>query len=123
MMTEHAWEMILREILSGMKPYLDIQTKILIDEFLYGTMREGKETMSSYVTKKINKHRDMCSALGFMKVKGKNCSHETEVQKDLPDEIKAYVYDKHRRSSGKNPSVGFVNTHCGPYYRDDPEVR
>ena len=83
------------EILIPMKPYLDIETKVLIEQCLYGTHREGKETFSSYITRKQNKYRDLLSALGHYLVKCSKCGHDNERQRELPDEIWSYIIEKH----------------------------
>ena len=45
--TNECWDLILKEILTGMKPYLDIEIDVLMEEFVFKTNRESKETMSS----------------------------------------------------------------------------
>ena len=59
MLTEQCWDLLLTEILTPMKPYLDIETKVLIEQTIFLTSRENKETMSSYLMRKTNKHREL----------------------------------------------------------------
>ena len=70
--TEESWSLIPKEILTATKPYLDVELKVLIEERIFATSREQKETFSSYVTRKTNKYRDLCANLGF---KSHECSH------------------------------------------------
>ena len=56
--------MIMREILTQMKPYLDVGIKVIMEEYVWGTKRQNKESMSSYITRKTTKRRDFCSAFG-----------------------------------------------------------
>ena len=47
--------------------------------------------MTSYITRKQNKRRDFCSALGPQCVKCPTCFGAVTTGKDLPDEIWAYL--------------------------------
>ena len=40
-----------------MKSYSDVETEVLIEEFIYHTERQGKENMNSFVTR-TNKQRN-----------------------------------------------------------------
>ena len=55
LVTGDAWRLIMMEILKVCKPYLDVETDVLIEETLFTTQKESKETMSSYLTKKLHK--------------------------------------------------------------------
>ena len=55
---EEAWELILTEILTNLKPYLDIQTEVLIERMLFTGDRSGKETMSAFLTRHSNLKRE-----------------------------------------------------------------
>jgi len=65
--TEKAWGLILTEILNNLKPYLDVETEVLIEEVIFTTTKDSKETMSSYIARKVNKKIDMVSAFGSKK--------------------------------------------------------
>ena len=47
-----------------LKPYLDVELEALIEETIFTVHKESKESMTSYITRKINKRRDLCSAPG-----------------------------------------------------------
>ena len=89
--TEHAWDWILNEILISLKPYLDVELDVVIEETLFVVTKDAKESMQSYVTRKINKRRELTSALGQSKEECKNCGQATSVPLDLPDEIWSYL--------------------------------
>ena len=42
------------EILQNLKPYLDIEQDVLIEEFFYTVTRDAKESMAGYATGKVN---------------------------------------------------------------------
>ena len=46
-----SWLLILKEILKICKPYLDVETDVLIEETIFTTQKEGKESMASYLTR------------------------------------------------------------------------
>ena len=62
LVTEEAWALIMTEILQNLKPYLDIEQDVLIEEFFYMVTRESKESMAGYVTRKVNKNRDLVNS-------------------------------------------------------------
>ena len=84
--TEDAWRLILTEIITLCKPYVDIERDVLIDEFLYHGQRENKETFTTFVTKKSRKYDDLRQSLGHEKINCTSCKHEMTRQKELPDE-------------------------------------
>ena len=43
------WNRILKENLGEMKPFSDIETKVLIEETFFVITRESKELMSNYI--------------------------------------------------------------------------
>ena len=92
--TENAWEMILREILSGLKPFIDIELDVLIEEILYKSDRVSRESMNSYITRRISKLRDLEKTLGQEIIKCTKCAHEITRQKTIPDEIWTYIIQK-----------------------------
>ena len=55
LVTDKAWELIVREIINSLKPYLDVEVDVLIEETIFATDKESKETMSGYVTRKMVK--------------------------------------------------------------------
>ena len=61
---EGAWKLILKEVLNGLKPYLDVEVDVLIEETLFTVTKDSKETMNSYVSRKLNKKRELSAALG-----------------------------------------------------------
>ena len=89
--TAEAWELILREILGNLKPYLDVENEVLIEETLFMVTRDNHESMSNYVTRKINKRRELDAALGKQKIECTFCSKSFTVPKDIPDEIWSYL--------------------------------
>ena len=89
--TTEAWSLILTEILTSLKPYLDIETEVLIEEAVFTTTKESKETMQSYVTKKVNKKIDMISAFGQRKINCGHCNQQVTIPKELPDELWTYL--------------------------------
>ena len=91
LVTVEAWNLILTEILAMLKPYLDVELDVLIEEAVFLTSKESRETMSAFVTRKMNKRRDLPNALGTLKVHCPNCSQTITTNKDLPDEIWSYL--------------------------------
>ena len=91
MVTAEAWNVILKEILGVLKPYLDVELEVLSEETIFTVHNESKESMTNYVTRTINKRRDLCSALGQQCVECPNCQQTFTTGKDLPDEIWAYL--------------------------------
>ena len=71
--TKEAWELILKEILTSLKPYLDIELDVLIEETVFLTQKDHKESMAAYVTKKLNKKRELLAALGQSQHKCLGC--------------------------------------------------
>ena len=99
LLTANAWELILREILVTMKPYLDVELDVLIEETLYAVTKDNKETMTSYVSRKMNKKREMQQALGMESVCCKDCNATRTVPRDIPDEIWSYIMRRHANMS------------------------
>ena len=93
-LTDECWEIILREILTHMKPYLDIETKVLIEQTLYGTTRENKETFASYLTRKVTKNRDLSATLGYSKTSCKSCGAPCEHKVEIPEVIWAHILER-----------------------------
>ena len=93
-LTDECWEIILREILTHMKPYLDIETKVLIEQTLYGTTREAKETFASYLTRKVTKSRDLSATLGYSKISCKSCGAPCEHKVEIPEIIWAHILER-----------------------------
>ena len=103
--TAECWELILREILAAMKPYLDVELDVLMEEFVFKCNRESKESMQSYIGRKANKYRDLCSAFGQTKIKCSHCNNCTTTNIDFPDPFKgmlwkrgAHLSDDHRKA-------------------------
>ena len=86
-----AWPLILNELLVHLKPYIDVQLDILIEEAIFSVHRESKEPMTAYVTRKTNKRRELCAALGFTKVECSECKGQSSIVKDFPDEMWSYL--------------------------------
>ena len=91
MLTDRCWDLIMTEILTQMKPFLDIETKVLIEQLFFTTTRENKETMSSYLTRKTNKHRELSVGLGHKCVKCQNCLSDVKVKEEIPDSCLLYT--------------------------------
>ena len=89
--TDQAWELILTEILTQLKPYLDIEVDILMEEFVYHCARVNKETFSSYVTRKNTKYRDLRNLLRPTKCKCTSCGHEDTKPTELPMEMWGFL--------------------------------
>ena len=85
------------EILKVCKPYLDVETEILIEETLFTTQKDHKETMTNYLTRKLHKRRDLVSALGHRKISCSQCSHCTDEPVDLPEKIWTYLLKRDAR--------------------------
>ena len=79
------------EILTNLKPFLDVETDVLIEETFYAVTRDAKETMSAYVTRKVNKRRELVNAFAEKKTKYPHCDETTTVPMDIPDEIWSYI--------------------------------
>ncbi len=92
--TPEAWGLILKEILTELKPYLDVETEVLIEELFFVIKKESRELMSSYLTKKINKKREVEAALGKTRQCCANCLKESDVPQKVPDEIWTYILKK-----------------------------
>ncbi len=71
----------------SLKPYLDVELDVLIEETIYALTKDSKEAMASYVTRKANKRIEMCNALGKDKINCPQCTHAFTHQRDLPDEV------------------------------------
>ena len=102
--TNECWSLILGEILTGMKPYLDIEIDVMMEEFVFKCKRESKETMSSYVTRKMNKHRDLQQAMGKKQVVCPHCQGDFTTNNDFPDEFLAHLWRKDAQLSDDNRS-------------------
>ena len=102
--TNECWSLILGEILTGMKPYLDIEVDVMMEEFVFKCKRESKETMSSYVTRKMNKHRDLQQALGKKHVACPHCQCNFTINNEFPDEFLAHLWKKDAQLSDDNRS-------------------
>ena len=89
--TSEAWELILKEILTTLKPYLDVELDVLIEETVFQTQKESKESMTAYVTKKLNKKRELLAALGQTQSKCNGCGCLNSVPKDFPEEVWSYL--------------------------------
>ena len=89
--TEEAWELILKEILTTLKPYLDVELDVLIEETVFLTQKDPKESMAAYVTKKLNKKRELLAALGQAKIQCSSCGSLSSVPKEFPDEVWSYL--------------------------------
>ena len=70
-----------------MKPYLDVELDVLIEETVFMTQKDQKESMAAYVTKKLNKKRELLAALGQSKCHCSSCGALSSVPKDFPDEV------------------------------------
>ena len=89
--TREAWELILKEILTTLKPYLDVELDVLIEETIFMTQKDQKESMAAYVTKKLNKKRELLAALGQSKNCCNSCGALSSAPKDFPDEVWSYL--------------------------------
>ena len=85
--SEGAWELILREILTLLKPYLEAESDVMIEETIFAVVKDSKETMAQYVTRKVNKHRELLASLGQQKTECSVCHRVSYASKDFPDEI------------------------------------
>ena len=110
--TNECWSLILGEILTGMKPYLDIETDVMMEEFVFKCKRESKETMSSYVTRKMNEHRDLQQAMGKKQVVCPHCHGDFTINNDFPDEFLAHLWKKDAQLSDDNMSQERVHDVC-----------
>jgi hypothetical protein len=97
LVTGEAWRLIMLEILKICKPYLDVETEVLIEETLFTTQKDHKETMTSYLTRKMHKRRDLVSALGHRKMTCSQCMHCTDEPVDLPERIWTYLLKRDAR--------------------------
>ena len=97
LVTGDAWRLIMLEILKVCKPYLDVETELVIEETLFTTQKDPKETMTSYLTRKLHKRRDLVSALGHRKISCAQCSHCTDEPVDLPEKIWTYLLKRDAR--------------------------
>jgi len=91
LVTESAWDSILQEILAQLKPYLDVETDVLIEELLFSMQRDNKETMASYVTRKVNKNRELCAAFGMGHLDCVQCRTKNTYPIELPSEVWQYI--------------------------------
>ena len=79
------------EILTALKLYLDIELDDLIEEPDFLPTKASKESMASYVTKKLNKKRELLAAMGQSKVNCSSCGALSSVPKELPEEVWSYI--------------------------------
>lgn len=64
---------------------------MLIEETVFLTQKDQKESMAAYVTKKLNKKRELLAALGQSKCTCNSCGALSSVPKDFPDEVWSYL--------------------------------
>ena len=100
--TEECWTILLTDILTQLKPWLDAETEILIEALIFLTDRETKETMTNFVTRKSNSRNDMRTALGMATIKCTNCLKDMQIQKDLPEEVWSYLLKRSAKLSEDN---------------------
>ena len=91
LVTEQAWGLILTEILTILKPYLDVETDVMIEELLFSVSKESKETMQNYVTRAVNKYNDLCAALGYEKITCPNCTQMFNKKQQFPELVWTYL--------------------------------
>ena len=91
LVTDQAWQLIVTEILTNLKPFLDVETDVLIEEMFYTVTREAEETMSANVTRKVNKLRELVNAFTEKKTKCPHCDATTTVPMEIPHKIWNYI--------------------------------
>ena len=75
----------------SLKPYLDVERDVMIEELLFSTVKESKETMQNYVTCAVNKCNDMYTALGQDKIQCLNCTQTITRKQSFPETIWSYL--------------------------------
>eukprot|EP00973_Karenia_brevis_P066181 9198099-Karenia_brevis.AAC.1 len=80
LLTDDAWGLILKEILHYVKPYLEIEEN----------ERDRNDLFSVHLTKRLHLWCDITSWLGTEEHVGKYCSQKSTIQRDIPDELRAY---------------------------------
>ena len=83
--------MILREILTEMRPYLGIQRELLIEQFLYKTQKEKKDSFIAHVSRFQHLKRELTTELGDREVTCVHCNGKWTEQNDFPDSVWSYL--------------------------------
>ena len=63
LLTDKAWNMILREILYYCKPFLDAEADVTIEKLVYKSDRVKNELFSQFLTKKLELRNDFRNTL------------------------------------------------------------
>ena len=90
--TDDCWWMILREILTEMRPFLNIQKELLIEQFLYKTQRDNKCSYIAHVSRFQHLKRELTQELGEREVNCPHCTHKWSEPNDFPDSVWSYCY-------------------------------
>ena len=59
LLSDQGYEAILTQIITHLKPFLDLEPEVIMEEFLYNVTRGSSETLQSYIARKTNKHTEM----------------------------------------------------------------
>ena len=79
------------KILIRLKPYLDIESDVIMEELIYHLDRQSKETFNSYINRKFQKYRELQAALGNVTIKCEKCSATSTQVKEFPDEFWTFL--------------------------------
>ena len=90
--SEVSYELFMREILHRMQAHLEIEGEVVLEEFFFHTHRDRGETMSSYITRKANKRRDLLNTLTPNQTVCPTCRRHYN---DIPPEMWDYFLRKH----------------------------
>jgi len=83
--------MILREILTEMRPYLNVQRELLIEQFLYKTHREHQGSFIAHDSRFQHPKRELITELGEKEVTCVHCNQKWTEQNDFPDSVWSYL--------------------------------
>ena len=92
--SEQAWGVMLKEILTKFRPYLQLEAEITIEELMYHFDRKKGDSMTAYLTERNKKRSDMKCALGTEKIECPHCKEHWNRQIDLPDVMWSYMLKK-----------------------------
>ena len=89
--SERAWEAIMKEILAGPKPYLDVESDVVMEQFIFTLHRDPKETMAAFITRILITRREFNQSLGTETIVCSHCHGNTTRPRDIPMEMWSFM--------------------------------
>ena len=82
------------EIFVRFRPWLVLESEVLIEECMYRFDRRKGDSMQMYLTERTQKRADMIAALGDQKLSCPHCDQTFSQPTDLPEIIWSYMLKK-----------------------------